>query len=129
MIHGNATPTNTKPEDLQTTAPPNQPIVPQVSVGSVETVGSTTEQALMEMCKRLELENQVLKEKMTRLEGMSTPSFVESSTKHGDAQVKVNTDDDPCGSGESTSLLSSMTMTYSSHIVPMIPSPCHCDIR
>ena len=113
-IDGNPTPTSTKPGDIQTTAPSNQPTDPVISLGSVEAVlaGSTTEQALMEMCKRLELENQVLKEKVTRLEEMS---LVESSAKYGDVHDKVNGDDDPCGSGESTSLLRYITMTYSSH--------------
>ena len=113
---GNATPASTTAEDLQTVPLNlNQSTDPDASaVGSVEamlTAGSEREQTMMDMCKWLERKNQALTEKMSRLEGMlTTPSLVESSAKSGRtcqqeestklSPVKMNDDDDACGSGE-----------------------------
>ena len=97
-------PARTTAEGLPAAPSTNQPIDPNTPTGSVEaalTAGLKREQTLVDMCKRLEHENQTLVEKVTRLEGLLT--VVETRQQEGAptlTQDELPHDDDACGSGE-----------------------------
>ena len=119
--NGNAT---TTAENLQTTVPLNQTTDSSTKTasattdGSAKTASATTEtlkeQALLDMCKKLERENQTLTEKLIRLEGMMAPSSSsavksnqtrpqqekEASKLAAQDKANDNYDDGSCGSGK-----------------------------
>ena len=95
---------STAVEGLQAVPSTGQPIDPVAPAGPVEAAlaaGLKREQTLVDMCKRLEQENQTLTEKVTRLEGML--AVVESRQQEGAPTLthdELKDDDDAYGSGE-----------------------------